>query len=379
MACILLTGFETGDASELISLAGTSSIQASTVRTGGYAFRSNPTTTGTGSTSIRQLDANGRPTISNFGNSYTRFYFRYATKAASGDEPIFTFSRTSKGGTRLGLRLNSSGNIAVYASGSGSTPNTLKATGTIVLSANTWYRIEVKCDIAAGWEVKIDGVSDTTGADTANVQEIVIGKSFNVGGNSVDYFYDDLYVDSAAYPGIGQCNIMLPTGDGNYTANWTASAGNKYQCVDEIPHNSDTDFISCTTNTAAYTAAMQDSAVVGMTGTINAVKAVLIAKQNGGSAGSIKCRIRGGSTDSDTGGAATSSSYITVSKYASVDPSTSAAWTSSGLDALEVGAVENSANGDRITGIYGMVDWRPAVDAGSPDNPAYRTNMFFAT
>lgn len=364
MAILNITGFETGDASEAVGgLSGTASIVTSPVRTGTYALRCNPTTTGTGFTSIQSHSSTTGAAASFTPNThrYLRFYFRYATKPSSNHEIICQISSGSgRGATHLEVRLDSSGNLRAYRS------TTALATGATVLAANTWYRIEVKRELGtnAAWEVKIDGVSEISG--TANFgastgTTLAIGKILNRNSNTVDFFFDDVSVSDSGYPGAGAVLALLPNANGNYQT-WSigAGAGSHYENVDEVPHDSDTTYLLSSLGSGdAETEALQATATVGISGTIAVAKSVAIAKRNGGTNGAVRLRLRSGSTDSDTSAdATTTASYALLGRIYETDPATSSAWTTSGLDAVETGLIERSTtNASRLTFTALMVDF----------------------
>jgi hypothetical protein len=338
------TGAETGDTSELSTSAGTFSVQTSVVHTGKYAFRCNPTTTGTGYFSFGLIGNNGvltafqAPSLNNVGY-WVRFYFQYLTKPAAVDEIIFTTITVLKGlppGFQIRLDLN--GHLRAY-----NHANTLMATGTTVLSSGTWYRIECKfgSGLNTAWEIKINGVSEISGTDTTteSVGDVVFGKYVNKNGNTVDFYYDDCNIDSAAYPGPGFTLVSVPTGAGFYTA-WSGS----YTNLTEIPFDTSTYVTNSTINNAA-TYTMQSTGTIGASGTVNAVKN-FIACENSvvASAGSVKSRLRSSTTDSDTTTAlGMNPAFQTIQKLFVTDPATGSAWTLGGVDGAQVGVLCTAA------------------------------------
>lgn len=359
MTTLCVHGFETGDNSDFFTTGGTFSVQSGTVRTGTYALRCNPTTTATGFVALGNSPAVG--SSMNATTHYSRFYFRYATKPASGDEPIAVW-RKSGGTMHAELRLDSTGVLKTYDV----TP-TLLNTGTTVLSANTWYRIEVKLVMSASgtFDVKIDGVAEITSGtvtmDANATNYLLLGKVTNRNGNTVDFFYDDTRVDSAAYPGAGQVVALKANGSGNYTQ-WSTGTGTSYLEVDEVPPDNDTTYIGSSTNTDASTFAMENSSVYSISGTINCVRSVAVCRDEGG-ASAIKARLRSSTTDSDSSGQNLTTTYSTVSKIYDTDPATGAAWTTSGLDGVEIGVVNGAAVASRCTAVYAYVDYTPPATA----------------
>lgn len=272
-AIVSFTGWESGDRIETPSVSGTWSVQQTTKRTGDYALRTNPTETLTGYHALRGLAADGSSTFYNTPIAYHTGYFRYAIKPTSNDEIIFR-SVTSAIALKFELRINSSGNLAAYDSAA-----SLLATGSTVLAADTWYRLDIKVGTgaSAAWEVKIDGtveISGTGDLTLVNNGRFEVGKVVSRNGNAVDFFYDDWVIDDAAYATTPQVIRMDANADGFYTA-WTGD----YTAVDEVPHDSGTTVISTATNLAAETVGLETAANAGVVGNVASVKSGAIAAE----------------------------------------------------------------------------------------------------
>ena len=208
MSKLNFCGFETADTSECRLIGGTLSVQSSTAHSGAglgaYTMRCNPTTSALGWFEIEGINQNGTnatiATIETTTSIFTQFYFNYATKPSTNDEPIYrVMGPSGKSNVQMiEVRLNSSGKLTAY-----DTNGTLLATGTTVLSANTWYRIAIK--VLSGnpgtYEVQINGTSEFSASNanlsTANVQNLYFGKSSNRNSNTVDFFFDDVVIDDA--------------------------------------------------------------------------------------------------------------------------------------------------------------------------------------
>jgi len=366
LAILNFCGFESGDSSELNATTGTFSIQNSTVRSGEYALRCNPDTTAVGRVTIVGLTAAGQQQAYSQATVYCRFYFRYATKPAANDEEIFTFF-TGAGAMKLALRLDSAGKLVVY-----DRSNTKIATGATVLSANTWYRIEITSasSATAAYELRIDGSTELSGTlDTiaTNHGQIRLGKNSDRNGQSVDLFYDDVLIDSAAFPGAGSVHRMDANTDGTYTA-WTSSNGvltpNIYTELLPVPHDSDLGYITTSSSGAAFTAQLESATEAGISGVVKAVKSVAIVRDEGG-VSSISIRLRSGSTDDDTTANDPGASYTARQKLYETDPATSAVWNTSALDSLQVGVVSAAAVALRCTSAWAMVAASPETEMDS--------------
>lgn len=347
MAIQLLTGFESGDALELIggSLQGTASIQSTTKRTGNYALRCNPTTTASGYASLFGV----------FGYSggswiYERFWFRVDTLPASGYEPI---AMIVGGNFNLMIEIKSTGVLR-------GVDFSATADGTTVLSTGTWYRIELSVSIA-GWAVKINGTAELgNGNSVGSLAEMRIGKSSNVSGQTVDFYYDDICVRDDQYPGDGQVELLLPNAAGNYAqctnqASGTAVFGN----INDVPNDGDTSYLTCTSSNQISTFGFTDPSAA-----ISSVQALgwkVIEKAPIGSA-TFAPVFRQSSTDS-TGSTITTSnsSYAAKAVYYLTNPVTSSAWTSGDITGVESGVkCTNSTTPPRISSLYLMIDYVPS-------------------
>ena len=356
------SGFKTGNNAEFNSTSGTTSIQTSVKRTGDYAFRANPTTTNVGYGTMVGLSTTGENTSYSVATAYITMYFRVDTIPASNDDPILVFM-TSALAVKLELRLNSSGQIAAYDSAL-----SLLGTGSTALSTGTWYRLEISCGTAAGsagaWEVKINGASEISGTGTLlNVNNSIarLGKWVDRNGNSVDFFYDDVWIDNSAFIGAHEVKILIPNANGS-TMQWTNGTGSSdYQEVDEIP-TSATDYVRNPASGGGEIALfdVQDTSTASITGTINALKGMVNMREDTSTTSSTNLRFRSGSTNSDTTALNLNFSFNWYSKLFGTDPDTSSAWTSSGVDGVEIGAIENNTLAIRLATAYVTVSYTPS-------------------
>lgn len=212
------------------------------------------------------------------------------------------------------------------------------------LVAAQWYYAEIYVKVADSGgrvTVKIDGTTrvDFTG-DTKNG-----GTSSNLdllrcAGNGVAVLFDDLYVCNAVgsapyntFLGDVRVAALVPTGAGA-TTGMTASAGSNWQTQDERAYSA-SDY-----NTGAAgqkdTYALND--LPAGVATVLAVQVNAIAKKTDSGALSLRTVVRsdgvdyvGSSVSLGLADALISTDYIT-------DPDTSAAWTTSAVNALEAGA-----------------------------------------
>jgi hypothetical protein len=354
------SGWESGDASETIFSGGTVSVQTSVVRSGVYALRVNPTTTNVGHHRFRGLGGNGTPSNLNLTNTYTRFYFRVAAYpngiclSPPCDEPMFD-AVGSGSVDKFELRLQDDGKLVAYDSAL-----TKLATGASILALNTWYKISILIGTgtSASWEVRIDNnteISGTANLTTGASIRLNYGKRLNRFSHSIDFFYDDLLIDSTNWPTDGRIQIMQPDGDGTSTA-WTGD----FTDVDEIPHDSDTTHIVTSTSGDVETVNLESALNAGITRTINAVKRYAIVRDTGG-VSSFQVRLISGATTSNTTTVDPGGSYTLLTTVFNVDPNTSAAWTMDALDGIQVGVVANANVEHRATSIAAMVSYNPGI------------------
>lgn len=345
MAYVGGTGLEQGHSSELGTMSGTASVQTSVKRTGAYGLRCNPTTTATGFG--RQGVYAPAHTNGNIANAWNQFYYRCAVNPAANDEPIFA-AFNSILGLKFELRINSSRQLVAYDSAL-----SVLGTGSTVIDLDTWYRLGVRTGTGAAgaYEVVINGASELSGTGnllTQNNAQWSWGKQTNRNGNTVDFYYDDMVISDSGFPaGHVECLALLPNANGTYqTGTIGAGGGSHWENVEERPPDGNTTYLLTSQVIGeAETEALQSCSEAGITGSptlLFAKMGLYCARDTVNSV--FKGRLRSGSTDSDTASASVVSNYNTFQAIHAVDPATGAAWTLSGLDGVEVGVVEDSAD-----------------------------------
>lgn len=347
MGFLNITGAESGDLSEVLVVDGSPTASTTIKRTGAYAYRVNNNSAAQ-SFAVRGIAADGSP--ANLGRTsltYFVFYLYIDDLPTTSWELASVTDSSSGAGTNLRLRVENGGGASFRH---GATEVSL---GAGVFTTNTWYRVEIEAVSAGTCKVYIDGVpkaSLTAGSFT--IDRIIFGMAT---GASVlgSCYIDDIAISDHSLIGAGEVRILKPNATGNYTA-WTNGAGTAPTNVAEVPHNSDTGYISSSTSGQAETEALDSAATGGVQGTIGTVKAVAIVRDEGGSS-AVQVRIRGGTTDVDTSSSDPGSSYVARCMMRDTNPADSAAWENSDLDAMEIG-VDNAASvAVRCTALYAMV------------------------
>jgi hypothetical protein len=251
------------------------------------------------------------------------------------------------GTTELGsIRCNSTtGFVEVYTGTA-----TLQTTGNKPLPAQIYYVIEIHVKISdAGGiiEYKIDGVLQSSytfsgdtkpGADTT-VDHIRLGMAAN-NATFDDFTLNDTngIVDNS-WCGDTHFYALPPTGNGD-SSQLSGSDGNSvdnYALVDEIPSNSDTDYVESATsgNKDLYT--LTDLPTLPSGATIKRVIVETRAKETTAAGDSINLGVKTGLVESWSGNIVVGTSYAKQAASWATNPDTLVAWTESDVNALKAG------------------------------------------
>jgi hypothetical protein len=327
MAVIFFDGFDgytTADIPKRWTMAGTQAVV-------GSVYARSPSGQG--------LFQGGSSTLvaKSFGTNYTQGIVGFAwSKTATTSATIFAILDGIT--EQISVRTNASGVLTVTRNA------TVLATGTTVLSANTWYYIELSFTIsnAAGVvELKLNGVAEiasTTALDTTNTAN-VYWNGVSIPAN-VSAQYDDVYVldpttgSNTAFLGPVRCALELPAGPGTTTA-WSPNGGTNYGCVSEPYEDGDGSFNQSSTANQIDTFAMQDPPASA--GTVFAVQTLITARQDAGAARTIAPVLRPSATDRVGATVSLSTTYQILTQIHDVSPETSAAWTLAEVASTEVG------------------------------------------
>jgi hypothetical protein len=240
----------------------------------------------------------------------------------------------------LWLRINA-GNIELYRGSS------LIATGSITLSVDVWYRLEIRIVIHGStgvFQLKINetldidfsGDTDDNGALGINV--VKLSHQSTVGITS----WDDLviYNSGGAAPNdfLGDMRIetLRPTGAGD-SSDSTPSAGTRHEAVDDSGGNDgDSTYVSMDTND-------EDLYAMGdLSFTPSAVYAVVtnvVCRADGSTPRVLRGKVKTGTTEGNGMNKEVpfGSNYKTLQDYFPVDPDTATSWTESGVNGMQVG------------------------------------------
>lgn len=242
-----------------------------------------------------------------FGANYINLTIGFALKVPSGlGGQVVVFylidPAAYDSGGPFRMDINTAGDLIFYRHYSGG--DIWIATVSAACPLNSWHHIEVsvtlKTDATGKIWLKVDGVEKykneavTTTTYSGQASVIQIGQ----GGNGYDGYYrymDDLFIHDTYGTFWGDCSVecSMPSGAGNYTQ-WTPSAGNNWDCVEEIPPST-SEYVS------TATAGNKDSYATGnlatASGTVQAVAANMIVQKTAPGTKTIRALTRLSSTD----------------------------------------------------------------------------------
>ena len=335
MALLNFTGFETGDSAECAALSGAASVQSGIVRTGTYAMRVNRASgTTKGYAQIGRYGSDGKPTT--LPTSWAASFYFYINAFPSGSaQVIFSADSIPQFGGTAFAHIGASGAVTGYVNGTGFS---------YTVSLQTWYRMDVAVAQSGYTAIQIYDVAGsllaTIGsgtADATNPQYLFLGEVGGVAASSYDVVFDDVAIDDSAAPGKCEVKVAVPTGNSATNTAWSASAGNKWACLDELPPSA-TDYIQSGTTAGdrRYSATHASCATLGVAGAINGTKVVAVMWEPTSTTTLGAVGIRSGSTNFELSNVDIgTTAEVTMCRVDATDPNTSAAWTTSGVDAAE--------------------------------------------
>lgn len=215
--------------------------------------------------------------------------------------------------------------------------------GSLTISSDRWYYIEIYVKIANSGgrfivyvdenyaSPDIDYTGDTQITANASLDRISMG-------NSASFWYDDLYVDSAKNWGDIAIAPLLVDGDGDHTGlsiGGSSPPANNYQAVDEVPPNDATDYVYGT-GIGPYDLYTLSSTPSELTDVKAAIAWGRAQKIDAGIA-KIALGVKSGGTEDFGADQTLSTSWAYYHRIMEVDPTDSAAWTTTKLNALQAG------------------------------------------
>jgi len=273
--------------------------------------------------------------------TYTSIYMGIAIRLSTGVAPAYSSASPmfgfydENGVVQVRIHVTAAREIVVY-NGAG----VLLGTSAIdLIPATTWLYIEARCTVHNTTGVVVVRINNTevlnlTNKDTRYGTEYIKKVRFALVRN-IDTWFDDFYIDSSQFHGDVTIKTFWPDSDETHQ-DWTPSAGNRFQCVDEQGPNDDTDYISSATvtdqNSFGFTTGALADTVVGvqLNNHRRAEDAGATRKTKG------LCRSNGSDYLSSESPAVTAG-YLYHCAIWELDPDDSAAWTQVKIEAAEFG------------------------------------------
>lgn len=270
-------------------------------------------------------------------SSYTTLIVGFARLPTVDEGGVLYFQ--ASGVENFLLQFNSSGKTVSVIRGI----TTVDTSATDAWAVDTWDYWEIKVlfsQTVGTYEVRKNGVVilSGTGVDTCNTAtESASDVRFRMGSTS---YIDDIYICDASgstnndFLGDVEVKLKLPDADGT-SEQWTPSTGvDSYALVDEVPFNSDTDYLETSTTAQISRFTHQD---VDSGDTILAVVQTAVCRKTDAGSGSVRTHQFINSTGYNGSTVALSTSYQAITQILETDPNTTAAWTPAGVNAAEFG------------------------------------------
>lgn len=257
--------------------------------------------------------------------------------------------------TMFGVCINQNGTFSVYRQIAVGGTTTLLATSAEGLDDAEWAYIEIKWTLSTTTGSLI---IHSNGNEILNYSGVLYPSAFpftppTVTWNSIlvlgmksqgspfllarmcDVYLLDQTAPNSDFLGDIRVAYIKPNGVGN-SSQWTPSAGANWQCVDEVPPNSDTDYVETTTVGNKDTYAFEN-----VTGDPLAIQVCNYCRKTSAAGASLAVVTRQNGTDYEgpTQGLG-STSYDYVLQPYDTNPDTSAQWTQGQMDAGQWGPLK---------------------------------------
>ena len=287
---------------------------------------------------------------SNVNGPIASFAFMLQTLPSSGSQGFMGFQ--DSGTMQVCLAVNANGALEVWRGGSGVSLGTKIATSAPgVISAGTFYFIDFAPTIGTAATVNVylgapaggSPLISVTGVNTQNTanpyaNQVIIG-FLNGGVSATGLTFDDFHAHdvsgSAPFAVLGEGTRIytkMPNGAGYATTFTPNGASANWQCVDDVPPDGDTTYVSAGTFplTEGYAVG-----AAGFTGTVNGVVRASYVRKDDAGTHTFQNGVRSSSTNSLGTAIAVNSSYAWQQNFFATDPNTSSAWTAAGADAAQ--------------------------------------------
>jgi hypothetical protein len=276
----------------------------------------------------------------NFGVNKSTIYMGAGFKKADGGIPLpstsypwLRFSDES-GVQQILLCVNAAMGIDAYRN-----TTLLGSTADTALPDLKWCYLEAKIIISATVgevTLRVNGnqILNLTSQNTKNGSDYIRRIQFCGIYSGISVWYDDIYIDDAQFHGDCRIRTFMPDSISGTNNDFTASAGNKNECVDEVQTNEDTDYITSDTVNNKQTFGI----TTGSVGTVKGIQLNNHCRLDEAGTRKITPLIRSNSTNySGTETDNISAEYKFEHEIWETDPDDSNAWTQTKLEAAEFG------------------------------------------
>ena len=345
MALTGFSGFETGDLGEWLTVVGTPTVVEANgwgaPKTGTYAMRCN-------------TDATTAYVSKYVALALSRCSFYLYIVDTPDIETVILGTDNTTDLNQPSIRLDTDRHLNLYCGG-----NNLGDSGTTVLAENTWYRISYS-KISTAARVYIDGVQELSDIDSDYTRMRQIIGIVATAATADLYFDDFVYDDTDSLVDIGDIRVLRasPNAAGQYAEFDTISG---YTYCDEVPADGATTIVDdsgvSTLHRECYN--LQDSATIGVSGTINAVNVLVQGYSVNVAQGII---VRQATTDYTTM-VEWGKTYTWKNKLYTAAPST-AAWDTDIFDAFQAGGYSEGSKDVYMSCVMVMVAFTPAAVGG---------------
>lgn len=236
------------------------------------------------------------------------------------------------------ISITNTGKIQ-FCQGSSGSANILATSGTTLIGAATWHYLEV------AWTRNA-----TTGSVNIYIDGILVGSAsgVNTGASSIDNVnlpdiagsgtmkYDDLYFknDTTAL-GDSRVDVLYPAAD-TAQKQWTPDTGTaNFSRVNSTTYDNDTTYVADATvgDKDLYTVGSLPSTPAS----IFAVQTTMCARKDDATTRQIRANLKSGVTTHNGPAVTMAATYAVSTDIMATDPNTSAAWTPTNVNAIQIG------------------------------------------
>lgn len=265
--------------------------------------------------------------------------FKRNVSLSNNNQPLFRLYQAAAQTTgQITLSGDADGTLRV-SRGSTAGTNVIASSAAGVLNQDgSFHYVEFTFNLHASTgsaTVKVDGITviSATGLNSKGGTTTAIA-SFGLG--STDYnTLDDFYVTDGASLGERRIVACRPSAD-TATADWTPNSGSPhFSRVNETAADGDTTYVS--SSTVGHKDLYDCDNLPTSPTTIDGVRIISAARKDDAATRTYRQLLKSSSTTANGADVGVNSSYTMAESQFLTDPATSAAWTASGVNAMQIG------------------------------------------